>query len=100
MLHGTMSSSTDLLESRGRGGHTATREVKKCTVQLEEALQQCRVCLDFDDMVDGVGVLSAVSCLTLGRQWASFMKKICDTFSKVFVTLHFNSTVKSVNESR
>ena len=86
------SSPSDQAGPRSRGGHTATKEMKKCTENLEEALRNCKIQLNLssddvtgssDVVVECGRVVSAMSCLSLARHWAAFMKKVCDTFSKV-----------------
>ena len=80
MLHG-MTSPT---HPSGRRGQLATREMQEYSTLLEEALQGGRVSLEVGH---GEGIESSLTCLVLPRQWAAFMKRVCDSFTKVFTAM-------------
>ena len=84
MLHGIISLT---LPSgfQERGGQVAVREMKEYSTHLDEALQKGRVCLKVGDSANAEGIESAMSCLVQPRLWAAFMKKVCDSFTKVTV---------------
>ena len=87
MLHGTV----PLTLSSGfqeRGGQVAVREMKEYSALLDEALHKGRVCLEVCDSVNGEGIECAMSCLVQPRHWAAFMKKVCDSFTKVTTPNH------------
>ena len=82
MLHGAVSLAVPGV-GQDRGGQIAVKEMNKYSVLLEDILRSGHICLE---VRDGIGIESAVSCLLLPRYWALFMKKVCDTFTKVNVT--------------
>ena len=84
MLHGM----TSLTISSGNQVRGAQRKMNECSALLEEALRRGRISLEVHD---GESVDSALTCLCLPRQWAKFMKGICDSFTKVTGILFFCS---------
>ena len=60
-----MMSPTEQAEPRGRGGHAASKEMKKYSSLLEEALAKGRMCLD----CDGKSVTSSQRCLQLAMSY-------------------------------
>ena len=77
MLHGM----TSLTHPGGSRGQLATREMQEYSTLLKEALQGGRVSLEVGH---GEGIKSSLTCLVLPRRWAAFMKRVCDSFTKVF----------------
>ena len=70
---------------RETGGQVAVKEMKEYGRLLEEAVQRGRICVDVEGGTGGEGTQSTLCALTLPKHWTLFMKKVCDSFSKVYI---------------
>ena len=70
--------------NRDRGTQTLVREMNEYSRLLEENVRNGKVCLIDGNGKPEVCISESILCnLSLPRNWALFMQRVCDSFSKV-----------------